>query len=738
MTSLRNVETVKTQFATLDSFSGNFSQHGMWKVKRKIFPIVSQPPMAKKDKFGNLITSAEPLKQLYLQTYIHRLRNRPMKDDMVELKKLKTDLWEGRLELSKKRKSKPWTLKQLDCVLKSLKYNQSRDPNELLNEVFKPPIVGKDLKLAILYLMNGIKQNLTIPEFMQVSNITTISKPKSSRFDVEGERGIFILSIFRKIFDKLVYNDQYYDIDSSMSDSNIGARKEQNVKNHLFVLYGIINYVLKELNHGVDICIYDIEKCFDSLWLEDVLNDYYDSLPPEKHNDKLALVYEANKNNLVAVKTGVGLTERVNIQNIVTQGGTFGPLECSNSIDKIAQRCSLDENIFVYKKLVKIPPLGYIDDILSVALCGQDSLNLNISLNTQIETKKLRFHTPNADGKSKCHFIHVGKKSHSCPKLQVHDTDIEKVNSDTYLGDIVSYNGKHTETVKARVARGTGIITQIMSMLEKITLGRHYFEAALLLRESMFLSSILINVEVWNRLTDEDMKQLVDLDKSLLRKILNTPFSTPVVSLYLELGCIDIETLIKGRRLVYLHYLAQRKSETMLSRFFMAQWKYPCSGDWTQQVRRDLEEFEIPEDLNYLRSKSAISFKAIVKKKATELAFTKFMTKKMTLSKLTDNTYTSLEMQSYLKSDKFSVSEARMVFSFRTRMAPFRNNYKNLKETVCHLCSMHTDDQKALLQCSIILKHFGPVDITPIFSSNIPKELVHTLMKIIKFRNICL
>ena len=57
--SLRNVETVKTQFATLDSFSGNFSQHGMWKVKRKIFPIVSQPPMAKKDKFGNLITSAE-------------------------------------------------------------------------------------------------------------------------------------------------------------------------------------------------------------------------------------------------------------------------------------------------------------------------------------------------------------------------------------------------------------------------------------------------------------------------------------------------------------------------------------------------------------------------------------------------------------------------------------------------------------------------------------------------------
>ena len=170
----------------------------------------------------------------------------------------------------------------------------------------------------------------------------------------------------------------------------------------------------------------------------------------------------------------------------------------------------------------------------------------------------------------------------------------------------------------------------------------------------------------------------------------------------------------------------------------MDQWKYPCSGDWTQQVRRDLAEFEIPEDLNYLRSKSAQSFKTMVKKKAREISFTKFMTKKMTLSKLADTMYTSLEIQSYLKSDKFSVYEARMVFSFRTRMAPFRNNFKNLKETICHLCSTHTDDQKALAQCPIIIKHFGTVNISQIFSSNISKELVQTLIKVIKFRNICL
>ena len=105
------------------------------------------------------------------------------------------------------------------------------------------------------------------------------------------------------------------------------------------MLYGIINSVLKEENYCVDIQIYDLVQCFDGLWLDDVMNDMYDSLPSEQHDDKLGLIYESNVNNLVAVNTPVGQTNRVNIRKIVTQGGTFGPIECSNSIDSIGKEC---------------------------------------------------------------------------------------------------------------------------------------------------------------------------------------------------------------------------------------------------------------------------------------------------------------------------------------------------------------------------------------------------------------
>ena len=107
-----------------------------------------------------------------------------------------------------------------------------------------------------------------------------------------------------------------------MSDSNIGSRKDRNIKNHLFILYGIINSVLKEENSCIDNQIFDLVQCFDGLWLDECMNNVFESLPSEQQDDKLALIYESNVKNLVAVKTPVGQTETVNINKIVTQGGT--------------------------------------------------------------------------------------------------------------------------------------------------------------------------------------------------------------------------------------------------------------------------------------------------------------------------------------------------------------------------------------------------------------------------------
>ena len=50
-----------------------------------------------------------------------------------------------------------------------------------------------------------------------------------------------------------------------MSDSNVGARRDRSIKNHLFIIYGVINSVIKGKGECVDLQIYDLEKAFDAL-----------------------------------------------------------------------------------------------------------------------------------------------------------------------------------------------------------------------------------------------------------------------------------------------------------------------------------------------------------------------------------------------------------------------------------------------------------------------------------------
>ena len=60
---------------------------------------------------------------------------------------------------------------------------------------------------------------------------------------------------------------------------------------------------------------------------------------------------------------------------------------------------------------------------------------------------------------------------------------MERVTEDTYLGDIISEDGKNAKNIKSREAKGVGIISEIKNMLETIMLGEHFFSTALLLRE---------------------------------------------------------------------------------------------------------------------------------------------------------------------------------------------------------------------------------------------------------------
>ena len=170
--------------------------------------------------------------------FIRRLRHRPIRSDFEYLKSLKEELCSKRLEVSRMRKSEPWTIGNLQKVLTCLKDGKSRDSHGLINEIFKPGVGGKDFQISFLSMSNKIRDQLFIPNFMGFAYIVSIYKGKGSKMELENDPGIFIVNLFRSMLMKMVYNDKYDIVDGE--DSNVGARKCNNIRNHIFVINGVI------------------------------------------------------------------------------------------------------------------------------------------------------------------------------------------------------------------------------------------------------------------------------------------------------------------------------------------------------------------------------------------------------------------------------------------------------------------------------------------------------------------
>ena len=101
-------------------------------------------------------------------------------------------------------------------------------------------------------------------------------KKKGSWKKLDNCRGIFIITILLPIYEKVLKNRISGALQKNMSKFQNGEVKGKSVTDNLFILKGIIDHS-KSLGKEVFITFYDIEKCFDSLWLQDCINALWDN-----------------------------------------------------------------------------------------------------------------------------------------------------------------------------------------------------------------------------------------------------------------------------------------------------------------------------------------------------------------------------------------------------------------------------------------------------------------------------
>ena len=97
---------------------------------------------------------------LYESEYRHRLRARPILQELQDTDNIQNQLFNLRLQAASRKTTDPWTISELDRVLSSLKTGKARDPSGLICDIFKKPICGDDLRLSMLTLLNRTKETL--------------------------------------------------------------------------------------------------------------------------------------------------------------------------------------------------------------------------------------------------------------------------------------------------------------------------------------------------------------------------------------------------------------------------------------------------------------------------------------------------------------------------------------------------------------------------------------------------
>ena len=113
---------------------------------------------------------------------------------------------------------------------------------------------------------------------------------------------------------------------------------------------------------------------------------------------------------------------------------------------------------------------------------------------------------------------------------------------------------------------------------------------------------------------------------------------------------------------------------------------------------------EIDKNFENLKKMSKESFKKLVEKKVRKAALKDLIKRKNSHSKMKNLEYSELELQPYFKSKLLFKTEAQNLFRYRTRMADFKNNFKNGNTNIsCLLCPIGEDSQNHILECEVIV-----------------------------------
>jgi len=501
--------------------------------------------------------------------------------------------------------TEPISTNELDAIVTSMPNGKSGSHDDVTYEHIKHG--GNKLINCITAMFNSILLTETIPaSFKQSVTITLHKGSGKSTIDPNNYRAITLLPVLSKLFEKIMLcRMEKIGIPAKLHPLQHGFKKGKSCKMASFLYQEASNYCY-ERNDVTHTCFLDAMKAFDMTWIRGVLYKLHHLGVQGKALRIVSGMLSGASSRVVAYGH---LSPPFAIEQGTRQGSTWSPFFYTVLIDELLVQLTNSQNGLTINNIPVCAPTQ-ADDIVLISL-SKNGLSKLISTCIAYANKwRYRYNI------GKCAVLsHDNKRCRpqDQPSIQFDHVTIARVDHYKHLGITQCRSAKTPANVDdiRQLARGT--------LFSFINAGIHRNGLNPITCAKIYISTVLprafFGCELWNSISNSDMRQLEATHHFCLKRIQGLPRLTRSDMVKGLLGFTSIEAYIDLQKLLFLGTLCRLEPcdiayQILINRLY----QYTSNSTmrnrgFVPDVTRILGKYQLYEHLNNFMSSNVFPSK---------------------------------------------------------------------------------------------------------------------------------
>ncbi|CAH8471399.1 unnamed protein product [Schistosoma rodhaini] len=469
---------------------GNMRQ--LYDTTKKLAGNYRQPERPVKNKEGKVINDIEEQRNRWVE-HFKELLNRPAPLNPPNIEAAPTDL---PIDIG------PPTIEEISMAIRQIKSGKAAGPDNIPAEALKANVTATAKILHILF--GKIWDEEHVPTDWKEGLLIKIPK-KGDLSKCDNYRGITLLSIPGKVFNRVLLNRMKDSVDAQLRDQQAGFRKDRSCTDQIATLRIIVEQSI-EWNSSLYINFIDYEKAFDSvdrttLWK--LLRHYG---VPEKIVNIIRNSYDGLNCQIVH---GGQLTDSFEVKTGVRQGCLLSPFLFLLVIDWIMKTStSGGMHGIQWTGRMQLDDLDFADDLALLSQTQQQMQEKTTSVAAASAAVGLNINK----GKSKT----LRYNTICTNPITLDGEALEDVEIFTYLGSIIDEHGGSDADVRARIGKARAAYLQLKNIWSSKQLSTN---TKVRIFNTNVKTVLLYGAETW-RTTKAIIQKIQVFINSCLRKIL--------------------------------------------------------------------------------------------------------------------------------------------------------------------------------------------------------------------------